>query len=155
MWAVAGVLLGMFFLTSLLGFHLGPHSHAVATVLGVLGAAWLIATAVSGESSALLWTLFSADVCLTVGVGLLAWRGLHFDASVSLGHHYHVMGKQGVAKSALTPDGTVNLMGEDWSATSLNGDVKAGAVVQVIGREGLRLEVWGEDNEALNKGESK
>lgn len=155
MWAVAGVLLGTFFLTSLLGFHLGPHSHAVATVLGIAAAAWLVATAISGESSALLWTLFSADVCLTVGVSLLAWRGLHFVAPNSVGQHTRVMGKQGVAKSALKPDGTVNLMGEDWSATSLNGYIEAGKVVQVIGLNGLRLEVWGEDNEAINKGVSQ
>lgn len=155
MWAVAGVLLGAFFLTSLLGFHLGPHSHAVATLLGVTAAAWLIATAVSGESSAVLWTLFSADICLTAGVGLLAWRGLHLVSPSSAGQHTRIVGKQGVAKSALKPDGTVNLMGEEWSATSLNGDIDPGAVVQVIGLNGLRLEVWGEDNEALNKGASK
>ena len=155
MWAVAGILLGAFFLTSLLGFHLGPHSHAVATLLGIVAAAWLVATAVSGESSAVLWTLFSADVCLTAGVGLLAWRGLHFEAPSSAGHHARLMGKQGVAKSALKPDGTVNLLGEDWSATSLNGDIEAGAVVQVIGLNGLRLEVWGEDNAVLDKGASQ
>ena len=152
MWAVAGVLLGAFFLTSLLGFHLGPHSHAVATLLGIVSAAWLIATAVSGESSAVLWTLFGADVCLTAGVGLIAWRGLRFEAPSPLGHHARLMGRQGIAKSALTPDGTVTLSGEDWSATSLNGDVEAGALVQIIGVNGLRLEVWGEDNAAINKG---
>ena len=154
MWAVAGVLLGSFFLTSLLGFHLGPHSHIVATVLGVVAAGWLIATAVSGESSALLWTLFSADACLTVGVGVLGWKGLHYISPISTGHHTRLMGKQGVAKSELKPDGTVSLMGEDWSATSLNGDIEPGAKVQIIGMNGLRLEVWSEDNESLNKGAS-
>lgn len=155
MWAVAGVLLGAFSLTALLGFHLGPHSHVVATILGATSAAWLIVTAVSGQSSAVLWTLFSADVCLTVGIGVLAFRGLHLATVNSSAHHSRVLGKQGVAKSALTPDGTVNLMGEEWSATSLNGDVKLGSVVQVIGLRGLRLEVWGEDNEALEKGASQ
>ncbi len=155
MWAVAGVLLGAFFLTSLLGFHLGPHSHAVATLLGVVAAAWLVATAISGESSAVLWTLFSADVCLTFGVGLLAWKGLRVASVGPTGHQARLMGRQGIAKSALKPDGTVILRGEEWSATSLNGDVEAGAVVQVIGLNGLRLEVWGEDNEDLNKGASQ
>jgi hypothetical protein len=45
----------------------------------------------------------------------------------------------------LSPEGVVRVRGESWSATSLNGNLPAGAVVQVIDSKGIRLEVWGED----------
>jgi len=152
MWAIAGVLLGGFFLASLLGFHFGPHSHAAAAGLGVLAAAWLVVIAVTGEATALLWTLLGADACLTAGVGLLAWRGLTAPQQSPISHRAHIVGKHGIASSALTPRGTVNLMGEEWSATSLNGDVEKGQTVQIIGVSGVHLEVWGERTYELDKG---
>ena len=35
MWVIAGVLLGLVVLASLIGFHVGPHAHVAAGVLGV------------------------------------------------------------------------------------------------------------------------
>ena len=37
MWVIAGVLLGLVVLASLIGFHVGPHAHVAAGVLGVGG----------------------------------------------------------------------------------------------------------------------
>ncbi len=61
MWVIAGVLLGLVVLASLIGFHVGPHAHVAAGVLGVLAAAWLVVMAVDGRSAPVLWALLSAD----------------------------------------------------------------------------------------------
>ncbi len=34
MWVILGILLGLVVLAALLGFHIGPHSHAVAGAAG-------------------------------------------------------------------------------------------------------------------------
>ena len=36
MWIVTGVLLGLFCLAAIMGFHSGPHAHGVAVALVVL-----------------------------------------------------------------------------------------------------------------------
>jgi hypothetical protein len=59
MWVVAGMLLGVVLLASVLGFHIGPHGHAAAGVVGVF-AAWLLVKAFSGRSARLLWVLLGA-----------------------------------------------------------------------------------------------
>ena len=152
MWAVAGVLLGAFFLTSVLGFHIGAHSHLAAAVLGGLAAAWLVVIMVTGQATALVWTLLGGDLCLTAGVGYLAWNGLTHAHLPSLARHTRLLGEHGYAKTALTPDGTVTVRGEEWSAKSMNGTVLKGGTVEVIGLEGIHLEVWGEDAESIDKG---
>ena len=42
MWIVAGVLLGLVVFSSIFGFHIGPHAHAVAAVAGIAAAGFLI-----------------------------------------------------------------------------------------------------------------
>jgi membrane-bound ClpP family serine protease len=54
---------------------------------------------------------------------------------------------EGVAVSALTPEGIVRVRGEEWSAVSVNGPVPADTKVQVLRAGGVRLEVWGENGE--------
>ena len=51
MWTVAGLLLGFVVIATLLGFHVGPHSHLVAGALGVVAAAWLLVMAANGYAS--------------------------------------------------------------------------------------------------------
>jgi membrane-bound ClpP family serine protease len=41
--------------------------------------------------------------------------------------------------TALMPEGLVHLGGEQWSARSVEGDVRPGERVEVVGRDGLRL----------------
>jgi hypothetical protein len=48
----------------------------------------------------------------------------------------------------MSPDGIVRVRGENWSATSLNGEIAAGGAVQVVNVIGVRLQVWGEENMA-------
>ncbi len=153
MWVVAGVLLGLVVLASLVGFHTGPHAHFAAGVIGVCAAAWLVFMAVDGRSAPVLWALLSADVVVSAGVGIMAWNGLSGRAIA--GHHTTSLeGVEGVAVGDMTPEGIVRVRGEDWSAVSVNGDVRAGCRVQVLRAVGVHLEVWGEEDEALPRDRS-
>ena len=52
-----------------------------------------------------------------------------------------LVGKQGVARTALGPSGTVFINGERWNATVDEGRVEEGDIVTVIKVEGLHLKV--------------
>ncbi len=146
MWVVAGVLLGLVVLFSLLGFHMGPHAHLAAGLVGIVAAAWLVLMVVEGRSNPLLWVLVSADAVVSVGVGLLAWRTVTSPgADTPAQHIVPLESAEGVAVGDLDPSGTVRVHGEDWSATSVNGAVRSGSAVQVLRVSGVHLEVWGEE----------
>lgn len=147
MWVITGVLLGLVVLASLIGFHVGPHAHLLAGVLGVLAAASLVTLAVEGDSSAWLWALFAADTSMSAGVGYLAWRGLSDRGQQSAEHRLLTRARaEGVAISDLDPAGIVRVQGEEWSAVAINAPVRRGSQVLVVGRGGVRLEVWGEES---------
>jgi membrane-bound ClpP family serine protease len=147
MWVIAGVLLGLVVLASLIGFHAGPHAHAAAGVLGVAAAVWLIVMAANGRSAPILWALLTADVVVSGGVVTAAWKGLsgrHVETS-----HLGVTAlesAEGVALDTLDPHGLVRVRGETWSATSMNGTIPKGTAIQVIRVDGVRLAVWGEES---------
>ncbi len=143
MWAIAGVLLGVVVIASLLGFHAGPHVHLTAGVLGVVAAGWLVAIAVTGRPWPGLWVLLSGDLVISAGVGLLAWKGLTARRRSLPSRHLSALeGAEGVAVTDLTPAGVVRVLGEQWSAVAVNGAAPAGTAVQVLGVRGVRLEVW-------------
>ena len=48
---------------------------------------------------------------------------------------------RGIVVEPLTPVGTITIMGEHWRAESIGGDIEAGAEVEVIKVEGLKLTV--------------
>ncbi len=144
MWIVAGVLLGAVVLLTVAGLHIGPHGHGLAAVVGVCAAAWLVVMAVRGLTEPLVFGLLGADLALSAGLGALAWKGLTESSRPSL-HLRRPIGSSGVAISVLEPVGVVRVAGEEWSAESLSGDIAAGTKVQVVGREGVRLQVWAED----------
>ncbi|MGB9112980.1 MAG: NfeD family protein [Acidimicrobiales bacterium] len=145
MWFVAGALLGVVGLASILGFHLGHHAHTIAAIAGVAAAGVLAAIIGTGNTSGLVIALLSADIVVTAGVGTMAWRGLSDPRLRATASAHSVVGKEGVALGVLDPSGVVRVRGENWSATSLNGRVQEGGRIQVIGTEGIRLTVWGED----------
>ncbi len=145
MWAIAGVLLGIVLLASLIGFHTGPHSHAAAGAIGIVAAIWLLIMAFVGQSAPVLWVLFGADLAVSAGVGVAAWKGLQALHQAPTIQPTRIEGESGVAETALSPDGLVRVHGETWSATSMSGNLPAGAHVQVLRAGGVRLEVWGED----------
>jgi membrane-bound ClpP family serine protease len=147
MWVIAGVLLGLVVLSALIGFHVGPHAHVAAGVLGLLAACWLVVMAVEGRSGPVLWALLSADLVVSAGIGTMAWKALTTrDISVKDRHLVSLEGAEGVAVDDLKPDGIVRVNGETWSAVALNGVVPAGASVHVLRVAGVRLEVWGEES---------
>jgi membrane-bound ClpP family serine protease len=146
MWVIAGVLLGLVVLTSLIGFHVGPHAHLAAGVLGALAAVWLVVMAVDGRTAPVLWALLSADLVVSAGIGTLAWKGLTTRGiNVPSRHLVSPVGAEGVAVGDLRPDGIVRVNGENWSAVALNGDVGAGSPVEVLRVAGVRLEVWSDE----------
>jgi membrane-bound ClpP family serine protease len=146
MWVVVGVLLGVVLLSSLLGFHVGPHAHVFAAGLGAAVAVVLFLLAATGHSSATLWTLFGADLAVSAGVGTIGWKGLTTARVRPFGHGSEgLVGVDGVAVTVLAPDGIVRIRGENWSSTSLNGTVRAGRPVQVVKASGVRLSVWSDE----------
>ncbi len=147
MWVVAGVLLGMVILASLVGLHTGPHAHLFAGVVGVAAALWFVLMALDGRSAPVLWGLLGADLVIALGVGFTAWKGL--TSSAPDGRHFASLeSAEGMALSDLAPEGIVQVRGEQWSAASVNGHVRQGTRVQVLRVRGVRLEVWGEEVEA-------
>src|ERR1039458_1357094 len=153
MWVIAGVLLGLVVLASLIGFHVGPHAHVAAGIFGVLAAAWLVVMAVDGRSAPVLWALLSADLVVSAGIGTLAWKGLTTRGINVAGRHLvSPDGAEGVAIGDLDPEGIVRVHGENWSAVAVNGPVRAGTPVQVVRVAGVRLEVWGDETAAARGG---
>jgi len=143
-WVIAGVLLGLVVLGSLIGFHTGPHTHVVAGAAGVLCAAWIVFMVIDGRGAPVLWALLGADVVVSVGVGVMAWNSL--SARHTRPHHLTTLeGAEGIAVGDLNPDGIVRIRGEQWSAVSVNGNVPAHTRVQVLRADGVRLEVWGDE----------
>lgn len=63
-----------------------------------------------------------------------------------------IIGRIGVARTDLTPDGLVVIKGEQWAARSTRGIVRAGERVTVTGRDGTRLLV--DDGDAAKPGAS-
>jgi membrane-bound ClpP family serine protease len=146
MWFVADFLLAFVVIASVLGFHIGPHSHAAAGIAGAIAAIWLLTMAATGQAAPLLWVALGADVVLTAGVGTIGWKGLQAKDMPALPlPNDRLIGATGVAASDLDPDGIVQVRSETWSATSLNGRIAKGATVQIIEVTGIHLGVWGED----------
>src|ERR1700683_4231110 len=107
MWVVVGVLLGVVLLSSLLGFHVGPHAHVVAATLGAAVAVVLFVLAATGHSSATLWTLFGADLAVSAGVGTIGWKGLTTARVRPYGHGSEgLVGGDGGGGPGLGPAGT-------------------------------------------------
>ncbi len=145
---IAGLLLGSVVLATVLGFHLGPHSHVLAGLLGGFVAAWLLFMLFDGRSAPILWALLTADIVVSAGVGVLAWRALSTRGLAVEGHYLvSPVAAEGVAVDDLNPSGIVRVHGENWSAVATNGTVRSGTAVQVLHVDGVRLAVWGEKTE--------
>jgi membrane-bound ClpP family serine protease len=148
MWMIAGLLVGSALITAVLGFHLGPHAHLLAGSLGVLAAVWLVFMLVDGRSAPVLWALLTANIVVSAGVGVLAWRALSTRGLAVEGHHLvSPVAAEGVALDDLNPSGIVRVQGENWSAVATNGTVRSGTPVRVLHVDGVRLAVWGEKTE--------
>jgi membrane-bound serine protease (ClpP class) len=146
MWIAAGVLIGLVVIASLAGFHLGPHVHFAAGVLGIVAAAWLVMMLIQGRSASAVWALLAAVLVVSAAAVAVGWVGLSGRGTVAY-HPERIEGAEGIAVNDLAPDGLVRVRGEQWSATSVNGTARAGTRVQVLRVSGLRLDVWAEEPE--------
>jgi len=151
MLAIPLVLLVVALVCAVAGFHIGPHAHALAAAFGLVASIWLVLIATDGHSTPLLWSVLGGDLVVAGGLGTLAWKGLTTSRKQASHRGSRVLeGLSGTAVTELKPDGVVRVNGETWSATSRNGNFPAGAHVQVILASGVRLEVWGEDDNSLD-----
>jgi membrane-bound serine protease (ClpP class) len=77
--------------------------------------------------------LVAAFFTFVLGKGIRAQaRKISFGAEA-------LVGGTGTAATDLSPEGLVQLAGEQWSARSVEGGVSSGERVEVVGRDGLRL----------------
>ena len=118
--------------------------HGVLTVGGILAFLFgaLLLTEhqapflrVSLQLAVFIALLTGAFFLYAVGAGIRAQRG-----SARMGRE-SLVGQQGVARTDLTPEGTVHVAGEMWTATAESGRITEGERVQVVAVDGLRLRV--------------
>lgn len=148
MWIVAGVLIGLMVVASLVSFHAGPHLHLAAAAIGLLAAAWFVLMAADGRTAPVLWALLGIDLVVSAGVAAVAVGGLRHAAvshDAPVQHLSSIERAEGVAVSDLASEGIVRVHGEEWTAVSVNGAVRAGSRVQVLRTAGVHLEVRGEE----------
>lgn len=144
---VAGVLLIGFALILFIADIKVP-SHGVLTAGGI--ASFVLGSLLLTERQApflrisltLIFTvaaLTAAFFAFAVGAGLRAQR-----QKIQTGRE-GLVGAVGVARSQLSPDGTVFVQGEIWTAESVDGVIPAGGRVRVVRVDGLRLRVKKEE----------
>jgi membrane-bound ClpP family serine protease len=84
---------------------------------------------------------------LVIAVGMVAFVFIMHKAVIPSLCRRKVTGAEGMIGAvgevtvALKPKGTVIIKGEYWKARSSEGDIEAGSMVEVIGIDGLNLEV--------------
>ena len=155
MWVITGVLLGLVVLAAVIGLHSGPHGHAAAGAFGLVVGVLLLVLGIGRSAMTLLWVFIAGDLTVSVGLGLLAWRGLANRGHFAADHRALVpTGAEGIAVSDLDPEGIVKVHGEDWSAVAINSPIPSGTAVQVVRRGGVRLEVWGQELPLLRSPDS-
>jgi len=121
-------------------------SHGILTIGGIisllLGSMMLIdresfleAMEISMELIILIVILTAAFFLFAITFGIRAQR-----KKIATGLE-GIVGEKGVAMSSLKPEGEIKIHGEIWNAESIDGDIKKGTSVSVIGIENLKLKV--------------
>lgn len=139
----AGVLLILFGL-SLLIAEIKIASHGVLTIGGVV--AMVLGSFMLYEAPELGFRVSWTVIIPTVGAmaGLIAWAvsaGVRAMMKPSVTGPESMIGRLAVARSALGPDGQVQLDGEIWRAVADGGAIPAGEKVRVTAVDGLTLRV--------------
>ena len=144
---VALVVLVVVALIIAVGVHTGPHGLVAAGALGVAASVGfvvgIIALAPTGTRTFVAWFLLAATGLISAGavvagaLSLPALRRHHSAVGAA-----RLFGADGVAVTELTPEGTVRVRGETWTAESVSGRVPVGAPIHVMEVDGLRLRVW-------------
>jgi membrane-bound serine protease (ClpP class) len=129
------------------GVHTGPHGLIAVGALGIAASVAFVvgvmALVPAGSRPTIAWVLLVGAAVVSAGAlvaGAVALPALRRrQPAVGPGR---LLGADGVAVTDLDPLGTVRVRGETWTAESLCGQLSAGAAIQVIEVEGLRLRVW-------------
>jgi membrane-bound serine protease (ClpP class) len=87
------------------------------------------------------WLLAGMTALLVVFFGVAVTAGLRAQKRAALMGPQVLVGKTGIAVSDLTPLGVVQVQSETWTAIAVNGLIRTGETVEVIGSDGLRLQV--------------
>ncbi len=129
------------------GIHTGPHGLVAAGALGILASIALVVGVIemvpTGSRPVFAWVLLAGAALVSAGAivaGALSVPALRRrQPAIGSGR---LWGADGVAVTDLDPLGTVRVRGETWTAESMCGRLPAGAAVEVMEVEGLRLRVW-------------
>ncbi|OGS11710.1 MAG: hypothetical protein A2234_08290 [Elusimicrobia bacterium RIFOXYA2_FULL_58_8] len=120
-------------------------SYGLLTLAGaasiLFGALLLFDQQTMGGLSVSLNMLVSTIIGLVAVVAALAYIVLRAQLLRVVTGIESLAGKKGLAKTALSPKGTVLAEGELWEAESLSGDIPAGAEVTVTAVEGFKIKV--------------
>ena len=129
------------------GLHTGPHGLVAAGSLGMAASigfvVGIVALAPSGTRTFVAWALLAGAGVISAGAvtaGALSLPALRRRQSAHGAGG--LLGADGVAVTALAPQGTVRVRGETWTAESVSGPLPAGAPVHVMEIDGLHLRVW-------------
>jgi len=120
-------------------------SYGLLTIGGVtsviLGALMLFDQPSLGGLTVSMHILGSMLLALIAVTAALTWVVIRAQMRGVVTGIESLVGRKGLAKSALTPKGTVLVEGELWAAESASGDVAAGAEVIVEAVQGFKIKV--------------
>ncbi len=122
-------------------------SYGLLTLGGVisiiLGSLMLFNNPSLGGLAISMHILGSTLITLVAITALLAWIVIKAQLREVVTGIESLAGKKGLAKSALTPKGTVLVEGELWEAESVSGDLAENAEVMVVSVQGFKIKVRG------------
>jgi len=136
------ILLGFLFFVAeikVLSYGLLSLGGAVSILLGAL--MLFERASLGGGLSLSLHILLSSLVSLLAVTAALAWVVIKAQMRGVVTGIESLAGKKGLAKSDLSPKGTVLAQGELWTAESVSGDIPAGSEVVVEAVEGFKIKV--------------
>lgn len=87
------------------------------------------------------WLVAGMTSVLVGFFGIVITAGVRAQRKAALMGTHILQGKTGTALSDLAPHGVVQVQSETWSATAIGHPIRAGEAVEVLGSDGLRLQV--------------
>lgn len=141
LFVIGAVLLGIGLALVIAEIFLGVAVVGIAGAVAlIVGAILFIDNAPVDSGDAPLWTLstiVAVAVVIVGGISILVLRDRRRPARDRTWDVAAIVGKAGIAKSALDPDGTVLVASELWSARAAGTDIAKDAQVRVVEVEGM------------------
>jgi membrane-bound ClpP family serine protease len=111
----------------------------------------IVTTSVEEAAFYVIWRLFLPGVpvavvaaVMAIWLGFCVWLFIFVTRALKLKPTKGILsmvGMTGRAAGPLSPEGMVNIRGELWKATSIEGSIKSGEEIEVVGEDGLKLKV--------------